>query len=86
MILVFVDLVRNIKNAHATEWIAIEGKNMKYPKCGSLNTKKVYVSDPNWHVGHERCQSVFCKYQGHWLEFCDPPLYFNKIIIGIDEE
>lgn len=63
---------------------------MKCPKCNSLDTKKVYVSDPNWHVGHQRCQNALCKYQGHWGEFCEPPLIFgdnpNKIIIpGIDD-
>jgi hypothetical protein len=59
---------------------------MKCPKCSSLDTKKVYIRDSNWHPGHERCQNALCKYQGDWTEFCDPPLYFNKIIIGINEE
>lgn len=48
---------------------------MKCSKCKSNNTKKVYVSDPNWHMGHERCQD--CKYQDDWGEFCEPPLILN---------
>jgi len=63
---------------------------MKCPKCNSKDTKKVYVSDPEWHVGHQRCQSALCKYQGDWLEFCEPPIIIgdnpHKIIIpGIDD-
>jgi hypothetical protein len=63
---------------------------MKCPKCNSKDTKKVYVSDPEWHVGHQRCQSALCKYQGDWLEFCEPPIIIGdnpyKIIIpGIDD-
>lgn len=61
---------------------------MKCPKCGNPDTKKVYVSDPNWHVGHQRCQSALCKYQGDWLEFCGFSIVSEeptKIIIpGID--
>lgn len=63
---------------------------MKCPKCNSADTKKVYVSDPSWHVGHQRCQNPLCKYQGDWLEFCEPPIIIgnnpHKILIpGIDD-
>lgn len=58
---------------------------MRCPKCDTVDTKKVYVSDPNWHLGHQRCQNPLCKYQGHWLEFCELPNH--KIIIpGIDDK
>ena len=60
---------------------------MKCPKCNSQNTKKVYVSDPNWHCGHQRCQNPLCKYQGDWLEFCEPHIIIgNKVLMpGIDD-
>lgn len=45
---------------------------MRCPKCSSTDTKKVYVNDPNWHIGHQRCQS--CRYQDSWGLFCDPPM------------
>lgn len=58
---------------------------MKCPKCNSTDTKKVYVSDPKWHIGHQRCQNPLCKYQGDWLEFCDPPIVFKQVIIDIGD-
>jgi lipocalin len=58
---------------------------MKCPKCNSSDTKKVYVSDPEWHIGHQRCQNPLCKYQGDWLEFCDLPIVFKQVIIDIGD-
>lgn len=49
--------------------------NMKCPKCGSENTKKVSVIDDNWKMGVQRCND--CYYQGYWGEFCDPPIDFT---------
>ncbi len=41
---------------------------MKCPKCGSENTKKVYVRDPDWKPGTQRCKD--CGHVGDWLLFC----------------
>lgn len=41
---------------------------MKCPKCGSEHTRKVWVRDPDWKPGTQRC--LDCKYVGDWLEFC----------------
>lgn len=50
---------------------------MKCPKCNSANTRKVWVHEPNWHVGHEICKD--CGHQDHWGLFCDPPIDFNLV-------
>ena len=51
---------------------------MKCPKCGSTDTKKVSVLDPNWKPGAQRCNA--CQHQEHWLAFCSKPVAApNKI-------
>jgi len=63
---------------------------MKCPKCNSKDTRKVWVHEPNWHMGHQICLNPLCKHQGDWLLFCEPPIIIetnpHKILIpGIDD-
>lgn len=51
---------------------------MKCPKCASEETSKVYVTDLNWHVGHQRCNN--CGHQDDWGLFCDPPVLVSQFI------
>jgi len=49
---------------------------MKCPKCKSSRTRKVWVHESNWHVGHQICQD--CGHQDDWLLFCDPPIIIKS--------
>jgi hypothetical protein len=52
---------------------------MKCPKCQSEDTKKVYLSDPKWKAGHQRCQK--CLHQDDWGAFCTPPIVIETSVI-----
>lgn len=56
---------------------------MKCPKCKSTNTRKVWVHEPNWHVGHEICKD--CSHQDNWLLFYDPPIVIKSVIEDVGE-
>lgn len=61
---------------------------MKCPLCHSADTIKVWVSDPDWEPGTQRCKR--CGHKGDWLEFCDPPMKIKfeapRIILPGEEE
>lgn len=45
---------------------------MKCPACGSSETKKVRVTDPDWRSGGQRCMT--CGHVANWGQFCEPSL------------
>jgi hypothetical protein len=65
--------------------------NMKCPKCQSVDTRKVWVHEPDWKIGTQRCLNPLCGHVGDWLLFCELPIVIDydsyKIILpGIDDK
>lgn len=57
-------------------WRSGEGRSplqeaeMSCPICGRMDVVEVSVYDPQWHAGHNRCQT--CGYRAFWAEFAGP--------------